>query len=108
MKEILNRISYFITVYLFCALDIFLFDLVCISKISKFNHIWVNACPFDVDGKYLTCMINYDIACIVFILPILFFLLFWLMRIYSKWVWLAPFLGFLLFVLSTMTYWGFV
>lgn len=108
MKKILTRISYFITVCLFCVLDIFLFDLVCVGKISKFNHIWVNACQFDVDGEYLACMINYDIACIVFILPISLFMLFWLMRIYGKWVWLVLFLGFLLFALSTITCWGFV
>ena len=108
MKKILNRISYFFSVCLFCALDIFLFDLVCIGKISKFNHIWVNVCPFDVDGEYLICMINYDIVFIAFILPIAFFMLFWLVRIYSKQVLLVPFLGFLLFVLSIITYWGFV
>lgn len=54
MKKISNIISYVITVCLFCALYICLFDLVCIGKISKFNHIWKNLCPFDIDGAYIT------------------------------------------------------
>lgn len=108
MKKILNRISYIIAVCLFCALYIFLFDLACVGKISKFNHIWANACQFDIDGAYLNCMTNYDIVCIVLILLILSFMLFWLVRVYRKQIWLVPILGFLLFLLSIITYWGFV
>ncbi len=108
MKKISNRISYIITACLFCVLYIFLFDLVCIGKISKFNHIWANVCRFDVWDEYLDCMINYDIICIVLILPILSFMLFRLIRVYHKQIWLAPFLGFLLFVLSIITCWGLV
>lgn len=108
MKKILNIISYVITICLFYALYIFLFDLVCIGKISKFNHIWANTCPFDIVGAHLNCMINNDITCIVLLLLILAFISFRLARIYQERVLLAPILGFLLFVLSIITYWGLV
>lgn len=108
MKKILNIISYVITVCLFCALYIFLFDLVCIGKISKFNHIWANSCQFDIDDAYLACMTNYDIVCIVLILPILSFMLFRLIRVCRKQIWMVPVFGFLLFVLSIITCWGLV
>lgn len=108
MKKISNIISYVITVCLFCALYIFLFDLACVGKISKFNHIWTNVCLFDVLDEYLACMINYDIVCIVLILLILSFMLFWLVRVYHKRILLVPLLGFLLFVLSIITCWGLV
>lgn len=108
MRKILNRISYIITVSLFCALYIFLFDLACIGKISKFNHIWANACQFDIEGAYLTCMTNYDVSCIVLLLLILSFMLLRLIRVYNKRVLLVPICGFLLFVLSVITCWGLV
>lgn len=108
MKKISNITSYVVTVCLFCALYIFLFDLVCIGKISKFNHIWANSCQFDIDGVHLNCMINYDITCIVLLLLILAFISFRLARIYHERVLLAPILGFLLFVLSVITCWGMV
>lgn len=108
MKKISNIIRYVITVCLFCALYIFLFDLVCVGNISKFNHIWTNVCPFDVWGEYLACMINYDIVCIVLILLILSFMLFWLVRVYRKQIWMVPIFGFLLFALSIITCWGLV
>ncbi len=106
MKKILNIISYVMTICLFCVLYIFLFDLVCIGKISKFNHIWANVCLLDVWDKYLACMVNYDIVCIVLILLILSFMLFWLIRV--KHIWMVPVFGFLLFVLSIITCWGLV
>lgn len=108
MKKILNLISYVLTICLFCGLYIFLFDLACIGKISKFNHIWANTCPFDIDGTHLNCMINSDMTCIVLLLLILAFISFRLARIYHERVLVAPILGFLLFVLSIITYWGLV
>ncbi len=108
MKKILNIISYVITVCLFCAQYIFLFDLICIGKISKFNHIWTKVCRFDVLEEYLACMVNYDIVCIVLILPVLSLMLFRLIRVYRKQIWMIPIFGFLLFVLSIITYWGLV
>lgn len=108
MQKISNIIISIIAVCLFCALYIFLFDLVCISKISKFNHIWVNVCRFDIDGTYLACMTNYDIACIVLLLPILFFMWVRLTNVYHKWILFVPLFGFVLFVLSIITYWGLV
>lgn len=108
MKKILNLISYVMTICLFCALYIFLFDLVYVGKISKFNHIWANVCQFDIDGTHLNCMINNDITCIVLLLLILAFILFRLTRIYHKRVLLMPIFGFLLFVLSIITCWGLV
>ena len=108
MKKILNLISYVMTICLFCVLYIFLFDLACIGKISKFNHIWANTCPFDIDGTHLNCMINSDMTCIGLLLLILAFISFRLARIYHERVLVAPILGFLLFVLSIITYWGLV
>lgn len=108
MKKISNIISYVITVCLFCALYIFLFDLACVGNISKFNHIWTNVCLGDVLDKYLACMVNYDIVCIVLILPVLSFMLFGLIRVYRKQIWLVPILGFLLLMLSIITCWGLV
>lgn len=108
MKKISNITSYVIAVCLFCALYIFLFDLACIGKISKFNHMWANSCQFGIDDAYLACMTNYDIACIVLILPILSFMLFRLIRVYRRRMWSVPLFGFLLFCLSIIICWGLV
>ncbi len=108
MKKTLNITSYVATICLFCALYVFIFDIACIGRISKFNHIWANACQFDIDGTHLNCMINNDITCIVLLLPILAVMSFRLAKIYRERVLLAPILGFLLFVLSIITYWGLV
>ena len=68
MKKISHIVSCVIAICLFFALYVFLFDLACIGRISKFNHIWTGVCPFDIDGAYLNCMASYDIVSIVIIL----------------------------------------
>ena len=55
MKKISHIVSCVIAICLFFALYVFLFDLACIGRISKFNHIWTGVCPFDIDGAYLNC-----------------------------------------------------
>ena len=50
MKKISHIVSCVIAICLFFALYVFLFDLACIGRISKFNHIWTGGCPFDIDG----------------------------------------------------------
>ena len=40
MKKISHIVSCVIAICLFFALYVFLFDLACIGRISKFNHIW--------------------------------------------------------------------
>ncbi len=108
MKKISHIVSYVIAICLFFALYVFLFDLACIGRISKFNHIWTGGCPFDIDGAYLNCMASYDIVSIVIILCMLCLLLFYLFKTYRKWVLLIPICGFLLFSLSVITFWGLV
>ena len=71
MKKISHIVSCVIAICLFFALYVFLFDLACIGRISKFNHIWTGRCPFDIDGAYLNCMASYDIVSIVIILCML-------------------------------------
>ena len=108
MKKISHIVSCVIAICLFFALYVFLFDLACIGRISKFNHIWTGGCPFDIDGAYLNCMASYDIVSIVIILCMLCLLLFYLFKTYRKWVLLIPICGFLLFSLSVITFWGLV
>lgn len=108
MKKISHIVSCVIAICLFFALCVFLFDLACIGRISKFNHIWTGGCPFDIDGAYLNCMASYDIVSIVIILCMLCLLLFYLFKTYRKWVLLIPICGFLLFSLSVITFWGLV
>lgn len=108
MKKISHIVSCFIAICLFFALYVFLFDLACIGRISKFNHIWTGVCPFNIDGAYLNCMANYDIMSIAIILPILCCLSYYITRFCRKRILLIPIAGFLLFVLSIITYWGLV
>ena len=65
MKKLLSKFWFVVTICLFCTLYMFLFDLLCIGRIAKFNHIWTGVCPFDIDGAYLNCMASYDIVSIV-------------------------------------------
>lgn len=104
MKKTLSIISYIFTICLFCALFICLFDLACIGKISKFNHLWAGLCSFD----NLACMMNYNLVCIAILLPILGFMLFYLIKKYHKQILFIPVAGFLLFILSIITCWGLV
>lgn len=108
MNKISHIISYVIAVCLFCALYVFVFDLACVGRISKFNHIWINLCPFDIDGGHVVCMAHHDIAYIVILLPIIIGMMVYLFRIYRKSVLLIPFLGFVLFILSIVTFWGLI
>lgn len=108
MKKILNIISYVMTICLFCVLYIFLFDLVCIGKISKFNHIWQDICALDIDDSHLTCMVHYDIAFIIITLLMLCCILFFLKKKRLTDLLSIPLVGLLLFVLSVITFWGLV
>ena len=104
MKKLLSKFWFVVTICLFCTLYMFLFDLLCIGRIAKFNHIWFVQCPFDADGAHLNCMANYDIVSIVIILCVLCLLLFYLFKTYRKWVLLIPICGFLLFSLSVINW----
>ncbi len=108
MKKLSSKFWFVVAICLFCALYMFLFDLLCIGKIAKFNHIWFVQCLFDADGGHLNCMANYDIVCIGIILCALCVLFFYLFKTYRKWVLLIPICGFVLFVLSVITFWGLV
>ena len=107
MKKLSSKFWFVVAICLFCALYMFLFDLLCIGKIAKFNHIWFVQCLF-ADGGHLNCMANYDIVCIGIILCALCVLFFYLFKTYRKWVLLIPICGFVLFVLSVITFWGLV
>lgn len=108
MKQKIYPLLYTVAIFLSGLFYIFLCDLACIGRISKFNHIWTGVCPFDIDGAYLNCMASYDIVSIVIILCMLCLLLFYLFKTYRKWVLLIPICGFLLFSLSVITFWGLV
>lgn len=108
MKNKLNITNYILTVCLFCAFYIFMFDLMCVGSISKFHHIWSNACLVDIGNAYLNCMINYDIISLLIISPILIITSYYLFGHYHKYALLVPFFGFVLFVLSVITCWGLV
>ena len=108
MKNKLNIANYVLTVCLFCALYVFVFDLVCIDRISKFDHIWLNVCLFEVGNEYSNCMINYDIIAILTVLLILLVTSYYLFRHYHKYALLIPFFGFVLFILSVITCWGLI
>lgn len=108
MKSTLNIVNYILTIFLFCALYVFLFDLLCIGRISKFNHIWLDTCMFAVGDECLNCMINYDIIAILTVLLILLVTSYYLFRHYHKYALLVPFFGFVLFILSVITCWGLI
>lgn len=108
MKNKLNIVTYILTICLFCIFYAFLFDLVCIGRISKFNHIWLNYCMFAVGDEYINCMINYDVIALLLVVPILFTLSYYLFKHYHKYALLSPFFGLIFFLLSVITYWGLV
>jgi len=108
MKSTLNIVNYILTIFLFCALYVFLFDLLCIGRISKFNHIWLDTCMFAVGDECLNCMINYDRISLLIISPILIITSYYLFRHYHKYALLVPFFGFVLFILSVITCWGLI
>ena len=108
MKNKLNITNYILTVCLFCAFYVFMFDLLCIGKIAKFNHIWLNACLFEIGNEYKNCMINYDVMSLLIISPILVIASYYLFKQYHKYALFALFFGFILSVLSVITCWGLV
>ena len=108
MKNKLNVANYILATCLFCAFYIFTFDLICVGKISKFNHIWLDCCAFAVGDEYLNCMINYDVVSLLIVLPILSITSYCLFKHYHKYALFSPLLGFILFVISIITYWGLV
>lgn len=108
MTKISHIFSCIYTVLLFCAFFIFLSDLAWVGRISKFEPIWDFMCPMSFDNRYLVCMASYDIVCIVIILLLLISAMICLFKFYGRKIIAIPFLGFVLFLLACVSFFGFV